>query len=95
MTIKFTLGVALILVVGLCRAADVQQLVGLYQSILSSEDDSRIPKLEELGSQDMQDTIESSSADEIKVLLPLAKQCVQSPSTTGSQKKAARFRPAR
>ena len=75
---KPRIGIALILVVGLCRAADVQQLVKLYEAILSSEDDSRIPKLEELASQDIEDVIELASADEIKLLLPLAKQCVHS-----------------
>lgn len=75
---KFAFG-ALILGVGLCWAADVQQLANLYQSIVSSKDDSGIPKLEEFSSQDFEDVIERASADEIKLLLPLARQCVKSP----------------
>ncbi len=76
---KNALSVGLLLSVSLCRGADFKQVEAIYQSILSSNDDSSIPSVKELRSQGMEDSIKALTSAEIQALLPLAKQCWQSP----------------
>ena len=76
---KSALKVGLLLSVSFCSAADFKQIESLYQSVLSSNDDSALPSAKQLHSPDIEDGIKTLPPAEVEVLLPLAKQCWQSP----------------
>ena len=68
-----------ILLAGLCRAADAQQLQVVWQSILSSKNDSSIPQLKELEAI-IQKHYESITPHGRRILIPVALRCALSPS---------------